>query len=183
MQTLNTPHGILTWDTLGKKRAISGLGHGVAGVGLALASANQLFPSNKLRSAIRNAFELERLMYSDTLGTWCDYRDISSSAMAMNGLCSGAPGMGSVYLKLHAWGIADFDDDLEKAINKVISTEIMPRDHYCCGNSASIEFLFDAGRELNRPELSQDALRRLKEMTVRKSANGEFTFLPERYEN
>lgn len=91
--------------------------------------------------------------------------------------------MGSVYLRLHAWGISDFDGDLEKAINKVVSSEIMPRDHYCCGNSASIEFLFDAGTELNRPELSQNALRRLKEITARKAANGEFTFLPERYEN
>lgn len=183
LKTLDTPQGILTWDTLGKKRAISGLGHGVAGVGLALASANRLFPSNRLRSAIQNAFELERLLYSDTLGTWCDYRDTSAPAAAMNGFCSGAPGMGSVYLKLHAWGISDFDDDLEKAINKVVSSEIMPRDHYCCGNSASIEFLFDAGTELNRPELSQNALRRLKEITARKAANGEFTFLPERYEN
>lgn len=183
MQTLDTPQGILTWDTLGKKRAISGLGHGAAGVGLALASANRLFPSSNLRSAIQNAFELERLLYSDTLGTWCDYRDTSAPASAMNGMCSGAPGMGSVYLKLHAWGISDFDDDLEKAINKVVSTEIMPRDHYCCGNSASIEFLFDAGRELNRPDLSKAALRRLKEVTARKAANGEFTFLPERYEN
>lgn len=130
LQTLDTPQGILTWDTLGKKRAISGLGHGVAGVGLALASANRLFPSNRLRSAIQNAFELERLLYSDTLGTWCDYRDTSAPAAAMNGFCSGAPGMGSVYLKLHAWGISDFDGDLEKAINKVVSSEIMPRDHY-----------------------------------------------------
>lgn len=183
LQNLNTPQGIPTWDTLGKKRAISGLGHGVAGVGLALASAHQLFPSSKIRSAIQDAFELERLMYSDSLGTWCDYRDTSAPASAMNGYCSGAPGMGSVYLKLHGWGITDFDDDLEKAISKVLSTKIMPRDHYCCGNSSSIEFLLDAGKVLDRPELSQAALYRLYEAIERKTAAGEYTFLPERYEN
>ena len=91
--------------------------------------------------------------------------------------------MGSVYLRLHGWGITDFDEDMEKAINKVVSTGIMPRDHYCCGNCPSIEFLQDAGRELNRPELSQYALRRLKEVTARKAANGEYTFLPKQYEN
>ncbi|MGN0598219.1 MAG: lanthionine synthetase LanC family protein, partial [Ruminiclostridium sp.] len=128
LQTLNTPQGIPTWDTLGKKRPISGLGHGIAGVGLALASAYRLFPSEKLRLAIQNAFKTERTLYSDKLGTWCDYRDTSALASAMNGFCSGAPGMGSVYLNLHKWGITDFDDDLEKAISKVISTKIMPRD-------------------------------------------------------
>ncbi|MGN0620203.1 MAG: lanthionine synthetase LanC family protein [Ruminiclostridium sp.] len=147
-----------------------------------LASAYRLFPSEKLRTAIQNAFETERTLYSDTLGTWCDYRDTSAPASAMNGYCSGAPGMGSVYLKLHGWGITDFDNDLEKAISKVVSTEIMPRDHYCCGNSSSIEFLLDAGRELNRPDLSEAALRRLNEVAERKAATGEYTFLPERYE-
>ena len=183
MQTLNTPQEISTWDTLGKKRPISGLGHGIAGIGLALASAYRLFPSEKLRLAIQSAFETERTLYSHKLGTWCDYRDTSAPASAMNGFCSGAPGMGSVYLKLHAWGITDFDDDLEKAISKVISTKIMPRDHYCCGNSSSVEFLLDAGRELDRPELTQDALRRLNEVTKCKAARGEYTFLPEQYEN
>lgn len=183
LQTLNTQRGTPTWDTLGKKRPISGLGHGIAGVGLALASANRLFPSDKLRKAIQNAFETERALYSDRLMTWPDYRDTSAPAMAMNGYCSGAPGMGSVYLKLHEWGITDFDEDMEKAINKVVSTEIMPRDHYCCGNSASVEFLLDAGRALDRPDLSEAALSRLAAVTERKAINGEYTFLPERYEN
>ena len=183
LQTLNTPQGILTWDTLNKKRPISGLGHGVAGVGLALSSAYRLFPSEKLRIAIQNAFELERLLYSDRLKTWPDFRDSSVPAGAMNGYCSGAPGMASAYLKLHAWGITDFDDDMEKAISKVISTEIMPRDHYCCGNCPSIEFLLDAGKMLERPELTQDAMRRLNAVTERKATNGEYTFLPDLYEN
>ena len=183
LQTLNTPQGILTWDTLDKKRSISGLGHGVAGVGLALASAYRLSPSEKLRIAIQNAFELERLLYSDRLKTWPDFRDSSVPAGAMNGYCSGAQGMGSVYLKLHEWGITDFDDDMEKAISKVISTEIMPRDHYCCGNCPSIEFLLDAGKALGHPELTQDAMRRLNAVTERKAANGEYTFLPDLYEN
>lgn len=182
-QTLNTPQGTLTWDTLGKKRPISGLGHGIAGVGLALAGAYSLFPSEKLRGAIQDAFEAERALYSDRLMTWPDYRDTSAPASAMNGYCSGAPGMGSVYLKLRAWGITDFDECMEKAINKVVSAEIMPRDHYCCGNSASVEFLLDAGRELNRPELTKAALSRLTAVTERKAINGEYTFLPEQYEN
>lgn len=183
LQTLNTPQGIPTWDTINKKRPISGLGHGVAGVGLALASAYRLFPSDKLRIAIQNAFEMERLLYSDRLKTWPDYRDSSAPAAAMNGYCSGAPGMGSVYLKLHTWGITDFDDDMEKAINKVISTDILSRDHYCCGNCSSIEFLLDAGRELERSDLTQNAMRRLNEVTERKAANGKYTFLPLQYEN
>lgn len=150
---------------------------------LALASAYRLFPSDKLRIAIQNAFELERLLYSDRLKTWPDYRDSSAPDAAMNGYCSGAPGMGSVYLKLHAWGITDFDDDMEKAINKVISTDLLSRDHYCCGNCSSIEFLIDAGRELERSDLTQNTMRRLNAVTERKAANGKYTFMPAQYEN
>ena len=182
-QTLMTPQGILTWDTLNKNRPISGLGHGIAGIGLALASAYRLYPSDKLWDAVQAAFELEHMLYSDKLKTWPDYRQYSVPTVAMNGYCSGAPGIGSVYRKLHEWGITDFDADMEKAINKVVSTEVLSRDHYCCGNSASIEFLLDAGKELARPKLTQDALQRLTTVVKRKAANGEYTFLPERYEN
>ncbi|MGN0663230.1 MAG: type 2 lanthipeptide synthetase LanM family protein [Faecalibacterium sp.] len=183
LQTLETKQGIRTWDTLGKKRPLSGLGHGIAGIGLALAAAWHLYPSERLYTAVQDAFLLERQLYNETMGTWPDFRDSAVPSSYMNGYCSGAPGMGSVYLRLHQLGIPDFDEELEKAIRKVVETPLMPRDHYCCGNSATVEFLLDAGRVLNRPELAENARERLTAMVERKAANGQFTFLPDQYEN
>lgn len=183
LQTLDTKQGIRTWDTLGKKRPISGLGHGIAGIGLALAAAWHLYPSERLYSALRDAFALERQLYNDTMGTWPDFRESSVPSGYMNGYCSGAPGMGAVYLRLHQLGIPDFDEDMEKAIQKATETPLMPRDHCCCGNCATVEFLLDAGRMLNRPELTEDARARLTAMVERKAASGQFTFLPAGYEN
>ena len=183
LQTLDTKQGIRTWDTLGKQRPISGLGHGIAGVGLALAAAWRLYPSEELYAAMRDAFLLEGQLYHDAMGTWPDFRDSSVPSGAMNGYCSGAPGMGSVYLRLHQLGITEFDGDMEKAIRSVTAAPLMSRDHCCCGNGATVEFLLDAGRALNRPELTETAKERLTAMVQRKAAKGQFTFLPADYEN
>jgi len=182
-QTLETKQGIRSWDTLRKKRPISGLGHGVAGIGLALAGAWKLAPSPELLTAVQDAFELEHQLYSDKLHTWPDFRESSVASGAMHGYCSGAPGLGSIYLQLHQWGITDYDEDLQNALRCVLEMPLMPRDHYCCGSLPSIEFLMDAGRVLERPDLTDEALRRLRQVVGRKAQKGAYTFLPDTYEN
>ena len=132
---------------------------------------------------MRDAFLLEGQLYHDAMGTWPDFRDSSVPSGAMNGYCSGAPGMGVVYLRLHQLGITEFDGDMEKAIRSVTAAPLMSRDHCCCGNGATVEFLLDAGRALNRPELTETAKERLTAMVQRKAAKGQFTFLPADYEN
>ena len=85
----------------------------------------------------------------------------------MHGFCSGAPGVGMACLKLRGFGIPDCSDDLEKAVNKCLSEPLSGRDNCCCGNSAPIEFLLDAGEALGRPELSRAALERLHRVCER----------------
>lgn len=182
-QTLETKQGIRSWDTIKKNRPISGLGHGVAGIGLALAAAWRLDHSEAVLAAAQDAFALEHELYSSKLRTWPDFRDSSVAADAMHGYCSGAPGMGSIYLQLHQWGMTEHDADLQKAIDHVLEMPPLPRDHYCCGNLPSIEFLMDAGRVLRRPELAEEARRRLRQVVERKTRNGAYTFMPGDYEN
>lgn len=208
-RTLETKYGIRGWDCIGKKRPISGLGHGIAGIGLALTAALRLFPDdNELRTAIQDAFALEHEMYSEKLTTWPDFRVSSSPAAIMHGFCSGAPGIGSVYLKLlelqangymeasesmkpangcaaEKHDIQDFRymEDLERAISACLTRDVSDRDHYCCGNAASIEFLFDAGRKLDRPDIVEVATKRLEKICKRACDCGEYTFLPHDYVN
>ncbi len=182
-QKLETKQGIRSWDTLNKKRPISGLGHGVAGIGLALAAAWKLAPSEELLAAVQNAFALEHQLYSDKLHTWPDFRESSVASDAMHGYCSGAPGMGSIYLQLHQWGMTEYDTDLQNAIDYTLEMPLLSRDHYCCGSPSSIEFLMDAGRMLERPELTEEAHRCLRQVVERKAQKGAYTFMPNRYEN
>lgn len=183
LQTLENKYHIKTWDTLKKGYPISGLGHGVAGVGIALAAAWKLLGEDRLYQGMKDAFDLERVLYSPKLKTWPDFRDTSVADVAMNGYCSGAPGMGATYLKLHELGICEYDAELEKAIEKAIDIGLMKRDHYCCGNCASIEFLMNAGTQLKRPELTKIAHERLYKMVERKTRLGQYQFLPDQYVN
>ena len=184
LRTLETTYGIQGWDCIKKGRPISGLGHGTAGIGLALASALRVFPDDeKLREAVCAAFDLEHAMYSEKLQTWPDFRASGVAASFMHGFCSGAPGMGMVYLKMHENGVDTYDNDMERAIQKCLVMGEMAREHYCCGNPAAIEFLMEAGRVLKRPELTEAGLNRLRSMCMRASSRGEYVFLPDRYEN
>jgi len=160
LRTLKSKQGILTWDILGKGRPISGLGHGEAGIGLALAAAWKVTGQPALREAAVDAFTMEHLLYESRLGTWPDFRESPVAAGYVHGICSGAPGMALALLKLRGLGIPDFDEDLRRALDFTLNTPPLERDHYCCGNSGVIECLLEAGQILQAPRFTQAAQER-----------------------
>lgn len=182
-QTLDTKYGIKGWDTLGKNYPISGLGNGVAGVGLALASAYSVIRSDELLYAYKDAFELEDKMFSEKLNNWPDFRKSPVADSSINGYCSGAPGIGSAYISLCKINIHDYENMLELAIDSVLSSNMHTRDHYCCGNASTIEFLFDAGKLLGRKDLIYEAHDRLERVCRIKAQKGEFSFMTSKYLN
>ena len=82
--------GLLLWDTLGKKRPISGAGHGMAGIAAALSWAGKLLGDARCMEAAAAALEFEHGIYSERLGTWPDLRASPVASSAMHGLCSGS---------------------------------------------------------------------------------------------
>ena len=66
------------------------------------------------------------------------------------------------------------------AEGKVVCRDFF-RDHLCCGNSAAVEFLLEAGRRLERPELTAKARELLFSMRERAEKRGKYTLLPEGY--
>lgn len=180
-KTLVQPGGVLLWDTLGKKRVISGAGHGMAGIGAALMHAYDVIGDDRWLAAANDAFAWESRIYDEKLGTWPDLRSPGSSA-AMHGYCSGAPGIGLTLLSVinQRDRIPDWDKNMTRAIDACLHQPIRFRDHLCCGNSAAADFLLEAGRRMGREELTQDAHRILSGMAQR--AQGNYSYLPSSYQ-
>lgn len=180
-KTFIQPNGTLLWDTLGKKRAISGAGHGMAGIGAALVRAYGTLGDDKWLAAASDAFAWESQIYSQKLGTWPDLRTAGTPG-SMHGYCSGAPGIGLMLLSVmdQRERIPDWDLTMNRAIDACLHREIRFRDHLCCGNSAAADFLLEAGRRMNREDLTQDAHRILTGMAQR--ALDDYSYLPSSYQ-
>ena len=180
-KTLIQPDGTLLWDTLGKKRAISGAGHGMAGIGAALMHAYDATGEGRLLRAASDAFAWESRIYSEKLDTWPDLR-LPGTPGAMHGYCSGAPGIGLMLLScMHERSqIPNWDTNMDRAIGACLHRELRFRDHLCCGNAAAVDFLLEAGHRLQREDLTQDAHRMLCEMAQR--AQDDYSYLPSGYQ-
>lgn len=181
-KTLVQPGGALLWDTLGKKRAISGAGHGMAGIGAALMHAYDVLDEDVWLAAANDAFAWESRIYHEKLGTWPDLRAAGTST-AMHGYCSGAPGIGLALLSCmkQRSQIPDWDANMTRAINACLHQEIRFRDHLCCGNAGAVDFLLEAGRRMKRDDLTQNARRMLCEMAQRAQDN--YSYLPSGYQD
>lgn len=169
------------WDTLGKKRAISGMGHGMAGIGAALVQAHHILGDADLLAAANDAFAWESRIYSEKLGTWPDLRT-AGTVSAMHGYCSGAPGIGLALLSCMdaREQIIGWDLNMTRAIDACLDRKILFRDHLCCGNAAVVDFLLEAGRRLDREDLTQKAYSMLSQMAQR--AQEDYSYLPSSYQ-
>lgn len=170
------------WDTLGKKRAISGMGHGMAGIGSALVQAHHILGDADLLAAANDAFAWESRIYSEKLGTWPDLRT-AGSVSAMHGYCSGAPGIGLALLSCMdvREHITGWDLNMTRALDACTDKPIHFRDHLCCGNAAVVDFLLEAGRRLDREDLTQKAYSMLSQMAQR--AQEDYSYLPSSYQS
>ncbi len=174
---------LLLWDTLGKKRPISGAGHGMAGIGAALCRAGTLLCAPRYFKAAADAFDYEHRIYSEKLGTWPDLRELPADH-AMHGYCSGAPGIGLMLLSVRDRKdkcCAGYECDLDRAINAVTEHPLLYRDHLCCGNSAAVDFLTELYAVTENERYKEAAGKLLSQMTRRKNMTGGFSFMPPDY--
>lgn len=169
--------GLLLWDTLGKKRPISGAGHGMAGIAAALSWAGKLLGDARCMEAAAAALEFEHGIYSERLGTWPDLRASPVASSAMHGLCSGSPGIGLALLRCRESGLGSpgLEEDLARARHSCLTTGPLRRDHLCCGNSSAVEFL------LTLPGCREQAGRLLAFMKARNDESGGYRYMPENF--
>ncbi len=179
------PGNAALWDTLGKGRAISGAGHGMAGIAAALLSAGRLLNEPSYIMTAAAALEFEHGVYSDEIGTWPDLRSSSFSSNAMHGLCSGAPGIGLALLFCRKQGTPSgcetrLEEDIRRALEAALRLPPLYVDHLCCGNSAAVEFLLEASLAVPGQEQAcrEAAARLLGRMLRRKEEKGDYTYFP-----
>ena len=167
-------------------RPVSGMGHGMAGIAAALFRAYLRLGREEYRAAAQDALDFEYEIYEPSLGTWPDLRKSARPGMAMHGYCSGAPGVGLAMLVCLEGGgktgsgewRRKAEENLERAAAACLRPQLLFRDHLCCGNSAAVDFLLEAGRWLDCPELKEAAEGLLARMKVRRTKRGNYTFTP-----
>jgi type 2 lantibiotic biosynthesis protein LanM len=87
--------------------------------------------------------------------------------------CSGIAGLGLACLAMPL-GSDNIQVDMNQVIEQILTYPMYYGDHLCCGNSGRVDFLVEASLRLNRPELLQEADRRLQWMINRQRESGHF---------
>lgn len=165
-------NGLMIWKNDKFQKPLTGLGHGLSGVALALAAAYRFLPKNEYLQGALDALKYEEHCYNEKYG-WPDLRDDYSGYMS--GICSGAPGVGIARLAMK--GIApELDKYLECDISNAVrhSVESFPlnKDDLCCGNCSGIDFLISVGRQCNNSKILSDAGKKLSWIIMQKRKNG-----------
>ncbi len=173
MRTLPVGGGL--WQTAAANRPISGAGHGMAGIAGAMWQAGVRTGEDSFKKDALAALEFERKIYSRSLGTWPDLRKSPFGSRALHGICSGAPGIGIIMLKMREAGCDEADELYRKALQACLAGKLQEKDHLCCGNAAVFEFLLTADSSENG-SLREKISEQLREMLNRKNAAGDFTY-------
>ena len=149
----------------------------MAGIADALAWASVILEDSRCREAARAALDFEHEIYSEKLGNWPDLIGSSVPIQAMQGLCSGSPGVGLALLRCREIGFdsPELDEDIERAKLSCMTKNPLYRDHLCCGNSSTVDFL------LSVPGCHEQAGRLLAFMKRRKDSEGSYHFMPPIY--
>ncbi len=164
--------GMYLWKTLSPDWALSGAGHGQSGVASALFLAGKRLGREDLIKAAYSGFDFERDIYNKEKHAWPDRRFAERSTSFISGYCSGAPGIG---MNIIETGYKNSDDVLKLAVESVLDQPLIYKDILCCGNSACIEFLLQAGKYLNDESLIVWARTRMALVIERAERNGYYS--------
>ena len=149
-QTLRTDEGLL-WDLTYTQNPVSGLGHGMFGIGAALLHGADVLervfcpaPKEEIESFRRAgliALRFELSSYRPDLTEWPDLRPNGSPSVSLHGICLGAPGIGLGLLALHGDPLSEEGRELLRlAHNSCLRAPLQQRDHLCCGKASLAEY-------------------------------------------
>ena len=153
---------------------LTGLGHGMGGIACALLRLYDLTGGQELWEAVEEALAYENSVYDKEYRNWPDFRknpDLPKGQKAfMAGWCSGAPGIGLTRLAMmqHEKKLGFLRQDIENALAFTLAYPVDYSDHVCCGGSGRVDFLIEASRTMNRPDLMEEAKKRMQWMRLRR---------------
>jgi type 2 lantibiotic biosynthesis protein LanM len=149
--------GPRAWPTLGGA-LLTGLSHGAAGIGYALAQLYEATQTSVYREAALEACAYEQSVYLPERNNWPDLRYNSGERQVHNSWCHGAAGIGLA--RLGGWTSAadsEIRRDIDRALSCVENDAMAASDPPCCGTLGRAETLLEAGRTLGSLESSNKA--------------------------
>ncbi|MEB3342866.1 type 2 lanthipeptide synthetase LanM family protein [Okeania sp.] len=172
--------GHRTWATLDGK-LLTGFSHGAAGIAYALLRLYKATGETRFKEAAEEAIAYERSVFIPELNNWPDFRQpqTKDNPKCMCSWCHGAPGIGLARVAtLDILDTPEIRQDIEAAITTTLNYGLSDIDHLCCGNMGRVEFLFTAGRKLNRPELVDAAMKLASQVVARAEYKGHYGYGP-----
>jgi lantibiotic modifying enzyme len=129
--------------------------------------------------AAEEAIAYERSVFIPEQENWPDFRQpqTKDNPKCMCSWCHGAPGIGLARVAtLDILDTPEIRKDIEAAITTTLNYGLSDIDHLCCGNMGRVEFLFTAGRKLNRPELVEAAMKLASQVVARAEEKGHYGY-------
>lgn len=154
-----------SWRTLDGQPPPAGLGHGAAGIALALLRLYAATGDPEPLAAARRGVAFEDGLYSLELGNWRDIRS-DRRRPAMTAWCHGAVGIGLARLAGSRWaqGVEGLEPgavtrDVDRAVQAVAQTGLQGKACLCHGDAGTLELLINAHRA-GHPRVGADLVDR-----------------------
>ncbi len=167
--------GYRAWPGGWVPRPLAGFSHGAAGIAYALSRLSQKTGQPRFQEAAAEGIAYETSVYSRAARNWPDFREPEGQdgQRFMVAWCNGATGVGLARLG----GLVGLDspsirDDISHALETTRATPDFDADHLCCGNAGRIDFIFEVGKQMGRPELVAEAQHRTSVILRAAARNG-----------
>jgi type 2 lantibiotic biosynthesis protein LanM len=165
------PDGARSWVGQGfGSHALNGMSHGAAGFAYALAALSAASARPEFAHAAAECVAFENSSYDAERKNWPDFRNMTGPAWPCR-WCHGAPGIGLARIATAKTAVLDgkrLNADIGNALQGAAQCPNGEVDTLCCGTLGRIEFLCEAGRSLDRPDLRRLASQSL--MAIMKQA-------------
>jgi type 2 lantibiotic biosynthesis protein LanM len=170
--------GFRAWPTVDGK-LLTGFSHGAAGISYALFKLFEQSGLSEFREAACEGMEYERHVFVPEQSNWPDFRSSEQEPTFPNQWCHGATGIGYSRLGMMAAGpMPGLEREIAAAVDLTLSQPLVRVDQLCCGNAGQISFLFDAARQMKRPDWESAARIRLGRLLALRGPDNAYRYFP-----
>jgi type 2 lantibiotic biosynthesis protein LanM len=141
-----------------ENKALTGFGHGSAGFSLALFRIGTFTGDSRFTDAAMSSIAFENTHYDEVRGSWSDLAPRMSTRERV-AWCFGSPGIGMARLAcLSHMDNTIIRNDIDAALIDTCKKGFRRNHSLCHGDLGNAEFLLQAGRQMDRPQLIGEAI-------------------------